>query len=327
MTKLKLGIYGMNGHQIWKFLDGYDRVEFVAAAAVPATRLEEYSAYKNGTLKIFETLDEMIDGCELDLVCLCSPIRKNQARDAIKLLNHNISVYAEKPAALTEDELDEILEANKKSKAEFHEIADSAFVEPYFSLRRLISEGAIGEVVQIYVQKSYPACFPNRPNDPDVDGGLTRQAGVHATRFIEHCCGLKIKDVKSYETTLGAPDDKEGFVTASSSVMTLENGGVASMCINYFNQRTFPAWGNECVRAFGTGGMIEITDGGRRTHLYTPEGDMGEFVSNENQNPKPFFELLCEHLLDGTPMPFSLEDELSPLRKIIRIHEAREVVR
>lgn len=323
MTKLKLGIYGVNGHQIWQFLEGYDRVEFVAAAAVPAERLAGYEAYKNGTLKIFGTLDEMIEGCELDLVALCSPIRRDQAKDAIKLLRANISVYSEKPAALTESELDEILAAAKSSKAEFHEIADSAFVEPYVTMSKLIKSGEIGEIVQIYVQKSYPGIFNSRPADPDVDGGLTKQAGVHATRFIEHVCGLKIKDVKSYETTLGAPSDKEGFVTATSSIMTLENGAIASMCINYFNTRTFPAWGNECVRAFGTKGVIEITDGGKHTHLYTTEKDAGEFVLESE--PKHFFKYLCEHLLDKTPMPFSLEDELSPLRAIIRIHEAAEL--
>jgi predicted dehydrogenase len=320
MKKLKLGIYGANGHQIWQFLEGYDRVEFVAAAAVPEERLSSYESYKNGTLKIFDTLDEMIAGTELDLVSLCSPIRKNQAGDAIKLLNAGISVYSEKPSALTERELDEILEAEKNSKAEFHEMADSAFVEPYLTLGKLIRSGAVGEIAQIYVQKSYPGVFSSRPANPDADGGLTKQAGVHATRFIEHVCGLKIKDVKCYETTLGAPSDKEGFVTASSAIMTLENGGVASMCINYFNPRSFSEWGNECVRAFGTLGMIEITDGGKHTHLYNTDGDLGEFTLEEN--PKPFFHMLCEHLLDGKDMPFSLDEELSPLRKIIRIHEA-----
>ena len=322
MKKLKLGIYGANGHQIWQFLEGYDRVDFVASAAVPNGRLEAYEAYKSGRLKTFETLDEMIEGCELDLVALCSPYRSEQAKDAIKLLSHDISVYAEKPAAFTEKELDEILEAAKNSKAEFHEIADSAFVEPYVTLGKLIRAGEVGEIVQIYVQKSYPGIFSNRPADLNVDGALTRQAGVHATRFIEHVCGLKIKDVRCFETTLGAPEDKPGFVTATSAIMTLDNGGVATMTINYFNPRSFPSWGNECVRAFGTKGMIEITDGGKKTHLYNDKGDLGEFTLEEN--PKPFFAMLCEHLLDGTDMPFSLEEELSPLRKIIRIYEASE---
>lgn len=320
MKKLKLGIYGQNGHQIWQYLEGYDRVEFVAAAAVSPDRLEKYEAYKSGKVKVFDTLEEMIAGAELDLVSLCSPVRRNQASDAIKLLNAGISVYSEKPSALTEKELDEVLLAAEKSTAEFHEMADSVFTEPYATLKRLIAEGEVGEVVQIYVQKSYPACFPSRPSDPDVDGGLTKQAGVHATRFIEHGCGLKIKDAKTFETSLGAPADKEGFITAASTIMTLENGGVASMCINYFNPRSFPGWGNECVRAFGTKGMIEITDGGKKTHLYNDKGDMGEF--NFGEAPKPFFHHLCEHLLDGAPMPFSLEEELSPLRKIIRVAEA-----
>ena len=323
MKKLRVGIYGANGHQIWNFLEGYDRVDFVASAAVPSAKLERYEKFRNKSLLLFDSLDDMLSSCELDLICLCSPVRREQAKDAIKVLRAGVSVYAEKPAALSEAELEEILEAAKQSKGEFHEIADSAFTEPYSTMQSLIKEGKIGKVVQIYAQKSYRKGFKNRPNDADVDGGLTRQAGIHAARFIEHVCGMRIKDVRTFETSLGAPEEKPDLITASSVIMTIENGGVASMCLNYFNPQSFNSWGNETVRAFGTAGMIEITDGGMRTHLYTDDGDEGEFVFTEE--PKHFFKHLCEHLLDGTPMPFSRDEELSPLRTIIRAKEASRI--
>lgn len=323
MNKLKVGIYGANGHQIWGFLEAYDRIEFTAAAGIPENRLEKYKAYQNKTLKIYETLDEMLEKGGIDLVCLCSPLRSEQAKDAVKALKANVSVYAEKPAALCEADLDMILEAEKTSEAEFHEIADSTFFEPYVSLRRLIKDGAVGEVVQVYVQKSYPNNFNGRPGDPNVDGGITRQAGIHAMRFLEHCCGIRIAKVNAFETNKGGPEAKPGLITASSVSMTLENGGVASACINYFNPGSFGLWGNESIRVFGTKGVIEITDGGRRTHLWNDEGDKGEFASM-NTKTKEFFEYLVEHLLDGTPMPFDSETELHPLRAVIRMKEAAD---
>ncbi len=323
MTKLKVGIYGANGHQIWNFLEGYDRIEFTAASAVPQSRLEKYSAFRNNTLKIYDSLDEMLEKGGIDLVCLCSPIRAEQANDAIKALKANVSVYAEKPAALTEAELDMILEAEKASSAEFHEIADTVFFEPYDTMRKLIKDGEIGEVVQVYVQKSYPNGFNSRPEDARVDGGITRQAGIHAMRFIEHCCGIKIDRVNAFETTKGAPDFKKNLVMASSVSMTLENGAVASACINYCNPAAFGMWGNESVRVFGTKGVIEITDGGRRTHLWNDKGDLGEFASMKTST-KPFFHFLAEHLLDGTPMPFDSETELHPLRAVIRMKESAD---
>lgn len=41
----------------------------------------------------------------LDLISLCSPSRKNQAKDAIECLRAGKHVYAEKPAAFSEKEL------------------------------------------------------------------------------------------------------------------------------------------------------------------------------------------------------------------------------
>lgn len=323
MTKLKVGIYGTNGHQIWGFLEKYDRIEFTAAAGVPEKLLEKYKAYQDKTLKIYDTLDEMLEKGGIDLVCLCSPLRSEQANDAVKALRANVSVYAEKPAALTEADLDMILEAEKTSRAEFHEIADSIFFEPYATMRDLIKDGAVGEVVQVYVQKSYGKNFDGRPNDPNVDGGITRQIGIHAMRFLEHCCGIRIAAVKAFETNKGGPESKPGLITASSIAMTLENGGVASACLNYYNPGSFGLWGNESIRVFGTKGVIEITDGGRRTHLWNDKGDLGEFASM-NTPTKPFLEYLVEHLLDGTPMPFDSETELHPLRAVIRMKESAE---
>lgn len=323
MTKLKVGIYGTNGHQIWGFLEKYDRIEFTAAAGVPEKLLEKYKAYQDKTLKIYDTLDEMLEKGGIDLVCLCSPLRSEQANDAVKALRANVSVYAEKPAALTEADLDMILEAEKTSKAEFHEIADSIFFEPYATMRDLIKDGAVGEVVQVYVQKSYGKNFDGRPNDPNVDGGITRQIGIHAMRFLEHCCGIRIAAVKAFETNKGGPESKPGLITAASIAMTLENGGVASACLNYYNPPSFGLWGNESIRVFGTKGVIEITDGGRRTHLWNDKGDLGEFASM-NTPTKPFLEYLVEHLLDGTPMPFDSETELHPLRAVIRMKESAE---
>jgi hypothetical protein len=37
---------------------------------------------------------------------------------------------------------------------------------------------------------------------------------------------------------------------------------------------------------------------------------------------RDFFDMLAEHLLSGKDMPISLEEELHPLRVVIRAHEA-----
>ncbi|MSU51269.1 MAG: Gfo/Idh/MocA family oxidoreductase [Opitutus sp.] len=147
--KIGIGLYGSNGHQIsLANLAVHPHARLVAVAALRATTLPE-------DVKRFASLEELLADPAVALVSLCSPRRADQARDAIRCLEAGKHVYAEKPAALTEADLDRILAAAKRSGKEFHEMAGTAFAPNYAIMRRLVGEGAVGEVIQVFVQKSY----------------------------------------------------------------------------------------------------------------------------------------------------------------------------
>ncbi len=319
--KLNVGLYGQRGHQIARKLYNYKDAQIGAVCALSEEYKNEICEKCENEVAVYSTLEEMLRDESLDLISLCSPSRKNQAKDAIECLRAGKHVYAEKPAAFSENELDEILKTAQQYKKEFHEIADSIFTEPYWTARKIVRSGKIGEVVQVYVQKSYPLNAKNRPQDEDTDGGLIRQAGIHAIRFLEHITGIYVEDVKVCQTHLGNITPDKGLYTASSWMMRLSNGGVASACVNYLNPKGFRTWGNESVRIFGTEGMLEITDGGTKTHLYTQSGDEGEF-DIQNSDCREYFYLITEHLLYGKELPMSQEEELHPLRVVIRAFDS-----
>ena len=313
--KIKIGLYGRNGHQIQRKLDGHPDAE-LCAVCMPG----ELPEVPDG-VRVYATLAEMLTDDSPDLISLCSPKRSEQAADAIACLRAGKHVYAEKPAALSEAVLDEIFRIADESGREFHEMADSIFYEPYWTLRNVVRSGKIGEVVQVYAQKSYPSNFDKRPCDEETDGGLIRWVGIHAVRFVEHITGIPVKDVRAAETHLGADT---GIFTAASLAMSLENGGVASVAMNYLNPKGFPGWGNESVRVFGTCGMAELTDGGKRTHLYT-DRDEGELDLTAS-DCRDYFDLLMRHFRYGEELPLTREEEFHPLRTVIRAKDAAETV-
>ncbi len=315
MKKFRIGLYGRNGHQIQRKLDGHPDAE-LGAVCFPG----ECPQIPDG-VRVYAALDEMLTDESLDLISLCSPKRSDQAADAVACLRAGKHVYAEKPAALTESELDEILRTADEVGCEFHEMADSIFYEPYWSVRKIVRSGKIGEVVQVYAQKSYPSNFDKRPCDEETDGGLIRWVGIHAVRFVEHITGIFVKDVRAMETHLGSDT---GIFTAASLAMSLENGGVASIAMNYLNPKGFPGWGNESVRVFGTRGMVELTDGGMRTHWYT-DRDEGE-VPTKDSDCRDYFDLLMRHFRYGEALPLTREEEFHPLRIVIRAKNAAETV-
>ena len=318
MKDIGIGIYGANGHQIHGSIANTKNCTLRGVAGFEPEKLASAGLDAHPAVK-YDSLDQMLKDPAIQLVSLCSPKRSNQASDAIKALNAGKHVYAEKPCAMTEAELDSILEAADKNRMRFFEMTGTAFSEPYLTMRSLVKSGIIGEVVQVFVQKSYPL-HDRRPQDENVDGGLLMQAGVHATRYIEHVAGTRIKDVYAIETTLGNPVEGGGLKMAASLMMRLENSGVAAMIVNYLNQPGFGSWGNESLRIFGTKGFMEAVDAGKRTRLVVGGNDMGEIkTSGPGLN---YLQLFINNLVNNEPMPLSLEEELHPTRIVIRAKAA-----
>lgn len=308
--KLGVALYGSNGHQLRP-----DKFELYPQATLVGVAGIKSAALPNG-VKRYATLDEIIADPAVGLVVLCSPRRADQARDAIRCLEAGKHVYAEKPSALTEVELDAILAAARHAGREFREMAGTVFAANYAAMRQLVQDGAVGDVVQILVQKSY-RYGASRPQDEAIDGGLFLQAGIHAARMVEHVGGVRMTEATGWETSFGKPESERGAgKLAAAAHAHLANGGMATIIINYLNPgRTSLPHGNETLRIFGTKGFIESVDGGTRTRLVTSE----KVVEPLDRTPGPdYFKAFVEHLVTGSAMPLSVEDELHPLRILLR---------
>jgi predicted dehydrogenase len=310
--KIRVALYGTNGHQLSPAkLADHPHATLIAVAA--------YSRELPAGAKVttHPDLDALLADPSVDLVSLCSPRRADQARDAIRCLTAGKHVYAEKPCALSERELDDILAVAAKSGREFHEMAGTVFAQPYFEMRRAVRAGEIGEVVQVLVQKSYPY-GTHRPQDEGLDGGLFLQAGIHAARLVEHVTGQQIRDISGLETATGLPESGEGKMAAGAQ-MTLENGAIATIIMNYLNPAGNKPRNNETLRVFGVKGFTESIDDGTRTRLVTAERTIEPL--DLSVPSADYFDLIAAHLADGKPLPLSTEEELHPLRMLLRAKE------
>lgn len=310
--RLGVGLYGSNGHQLRP--DGlakHAHARLVAVASVRAATLPE-------GVKRHDSLAALLADPAVEIVSLCSPRRADQAADAIRCLEAGKHVYAEKPVALTEAELDRVLAVAQRTGKRFHEMAGTAFAQPYLTMRELVREGAVGDVIQILVQKSY-RYGQARAQDEAIDGGMFLQAGIHAARMVEHVGGVRIQTISGWETKFGKPETGDGKIAGAVQI-GLENGGLATIIINYLNPpNTGLPHGNETLRIFGTKGFIESVDGGQRTRLATP-GKMIEPL--ERSGPaRDYFDFVAASIVSGAPMPLTLEQEFHPLRLLLRAKE------
>ncbi len=314
-----VGLYGGNGHQVHELLAKSGRARLVAIAAFPLEHLP--APLREPAPPVYATLDELLRDPAVELVSLCSPRRRDQAAEAIRCLRAGKHVFAEKPCALDERELDAILAAAQENGRVFHEMAGTALEQPYFAMRELVRADRIGDIVQVTAEKSYPY-HENRPQDEEVDGGLIAQNAIHGLRMVEHVAGAKIRSVRAAETSAGNPVARGGLRMAAALLLELENGGLASVTANYLNPRGSGVWGYETLRLFGTRGMMESVEGGRRTRLVVGEKDEGAI--DTSAATVPYFESMLQSLAEGAPMPLGLEEELSPTRWAIRAREAAQ---
>ncbi|WP_282942821.1 Gfo/Idh/MocA family oxidoreductase [Paenibacillus sp. RC67] len=313
--KLGVGLYGNNGgHQIQGELNDHPDAQVVAIAGMDIQQLTP-EQQADSSIRVYDTLEAMLTDERVQIVSLCSPIRARQADEAIMCMNQGRHVYAEKPCAMKESDIDRLIETSRATGCQFREMAGTAFQQPYLAIRQLVRSGAIGDVVQVFAQKSYPS-HDGRPQDETIDGGLIGQNGIHAVRFIEHAAGVKIKHVTAVETRLGNPRAEGMLPMAASLVMELANGGVASSIINYLNPQGTGCWGNDHLRIFGTEGMIESTDGGARTRLVIGNADKGPLELEEPVYS--YFDLYMKSLLGHAEMPLTLEEELHCTRVVLR---------
>ena len=313
MKKLGIGLYGTNGHQIEKLLAAHPRARFVAVAVFGDRSIP----VECGEVTRYATLEELLADEQVEMVSLCSPRRADQAADAVKCLLAGRHVYGEKPSALREEDLDLIINTVARTGFRYHEMGALELEQPYLAMRDCIRSGAIGEVVQVFVQKSYPWA-DWRPKDETIDGGLATQVGIYPLRFIEQVAGLKATSVEIRETRLGNDHAGSDCRRAVSMLMTLENGGFASAICNYLNPAGPIVWGYDILRVFGTAGIVESNtlDG---TARLLKTGAAPESLDISASAPSGL-DLMIDSLIDGIPMPVSLTDELSPTRWIVRAH-------
>lgn len=322
MSQIGVGLYYNNcGHQIHYLLKNHPRAKIVAICGMDPAQLTE-EQLNDPDLRWYDTLEEMLEDDRVKIVSLCSPNRRKQPQEAILCMRRGRHVYAEKPCAMTEQELDELVKVSRETGCLFREQAGTGFQQPCLAIHQVVSSGILGEIVQVFAQKSYPY-HEGRPQDEDIDGGLIMQNGIHAVRFIEHGAGLKIRKIRAIETKKGNPHPEGGLHMASSFLLELENGGIGSMVVNYLNHEGIGHWGNEHLRVFGTKGMAEFTDGGERTRLIVGNEDRGSLSLDEPV--RDYFDYFLDAVTNTGEMPVSLEDELHPTRLVIRARASAEI--
>lgn len=303
---LRLGLLGTVGHpgEILEVLPRTPHVRLVAISEDnPALRdrMRRNERYK--AARFYASAEELLAKETLDIAAVCND-NGARARVALACLRRGLPVIAEKPLALTLDDLGalraEVEQRGRKLASLLKMRADPWFL----AIRQCVERGELGEIVQISAQKSYK---PMGPGDwrtrAESFGGTLPWIGIDLIDLMRWTSGREFTEAATLQTRIGFPH--LGAVDNSvASLFRLDNGGMATLRIDYLRTPDSPTHGDDRLRVAGTEGIAEYT---AATGVTVERRGRAPVALKELPPARSLFLEFLAHL-DGGPPPVPYPD-------------------
>jgi predicted dehydrogenase len=172
---------------------------------------------------------------------------------------------SEKPLAINRADLAAVKHAVATKKIALGMQLPMRFSGPYGALRKVVADGLIGEVAQMAAQKSYQ--IGTSRGGPRADwffrrasyGGTIPWIGIQMIDLMRWTSGREFRQVTGFQAHLGFPSlgDMENV---TGSLFRLDNGGVATLHMDYLRPAQAPSHGDDRLRIAGTKGIVEYQE-------------------------------------------------------------------
>jgi predicted dehydrogenase len=182
-----------------------------------------------GVPRTYPDLDDLLEGEQVDLVHLCTPPRQH-APLALRCLEAGVNVLVEKPPTRSLAELDELIEAERRSSARVACVFQHRFGSAAVRLRRMAAAGDLGRPLVAtcatlwYRDDAYFA-VPWRGSWDSEGGGPTMGHGIHQFDLLFSVLG-PWRQVSAVAARQCRPTQTEDV---SMALVTFDNGALASV--------------------------------------------------------------------------------------------------
>jgi UDP-N-acetylglucosamine 3-dehydrogenase len=278
-------------------------------------RAEEYATRFGGT-PYPGSYQAAIESPDVDIVFIATPpdSHLDLTRAALQAGKH---VIVEKPPYLRATDFDEVSAmAGAAGRRVF--VAENYFYKPLLTeLRRLIEDGAIGEVRVITINALKQQRTGDWRDSPAIaGGGAFFEGGIHWVNFMANL-GLQVRDARGFR-----PGRHEGPDKTMVAVFEYAEGAVGTLLYSW--ELGSPMKGLRLSSVYGTEGAITFESNGlflgvrgRRKRLSVPRPtDLLGYTA--------MFEDFFRAIGDDTPAAFELEDARRDLELVERIYATAE---
>ena len=256
MTKTRVALLGA-GFIGDIHIESYHRfvpeVEVVAVYARNPQRAEAF-ARKHGIAQWYSDLEPAItqSGCEVVDLCLPNFLHARAVKVAAAAGKH---VIIEKPLCLTLEEADQMIAACKAADRKLMYAEELCFAPKYERVRKLVREGAIGEIFHMRQCEKHSGPHSDWFYDLEQSGGgALMDMGCHGLAWFRWMLGGRPKALSVYAQMQTGLLHKGRTRVEENSICIVEfEGGAIGVAENSWAK---PGGMDDRVEVYGPGGVI-----------------------------------------------------------------------
>jgi len=264
--KLRVGVIGA-GNILWQHVGGYkqagDLCEVVAIAKRNAdeatrTKLNELFGHE---MPVYADYKELLARDDIDAVDILTPHDLHMPM-TIAAARSGKHVLVEKPMARNVYECDRMIEACEAAGVSLYVCHDRRYGREWAAIKEIVDSGVLGEIFYLKLEHNHDVDLPQghwiRSYD-QLGGGAVISCLCHQIDGLRWFGG-EVETVASMTKTLPARMEGE---TVGELLMTMKNGALANVSINWFTPASVSGGGLWCelVHICGDRGEVYYKDG------------------------------------------------------------------
>jgi predicted dehydrogenase len=228
----------------------------------------------------------------------------------IRALEAGKHVIADKPICTRVSELDQIENLAKAKNRAVGCLLDLRESGAFRTLRRMIREGAIGDVHTVIVTAQHPLNLAGRPKwyfEEGKHGGTINDIAVHAIDLIPWMTGQPIVEVTAARAWNARVPQHPHFQDAAQFLLRTSNNGSIFGDVSYLSPDGLAYSAPQYWRltVHGTGGMMEAKLGASGIQLAQPADKTPREIPADREQEKGCLNAFLSEV-DGKPSPGEL---------------------
>jgi predicted dehydrogenase len=320
--KIRVAMIGLDGHpgEISGPLNRLPDVEIIAISNAPEEAIRRFTKGRPQMEKAraYADYQRMLDSEKPDVVAVCNT-NGERAAGVIAAAEQKLHVIAEKPLAASRADLRRVKDVVERHGVKLGMLLPMRYSPPYRALKKIVESGDIGEVIQISSQKSYK--LGKRPDwftKQETYGSTIVWIGIHMIDLMLWASGRNFTDASSFMGRVGFPGLGDMETTTTTS-FRMDNGGTATLHMDYCLPETAPAHGDDRLRLAGTKGVAEYM---AATGVTVATSATKPSRVQELPPAQSVFAEFLEHVYNGKPSSLTVPEIYAACDATVAAHEA-----